>query len=322
MEKRLMRVLITGGTGLLGKALFQTKPIKYSALGVRLRKTRLKPNAVENVQLDIRNKMCVERLFNKHKFDVVIHTAGIASVDYVKNNYSESLESNIVGTLNISSACRKNGSYLIYISSNAVFDGTSPPYDETSIPKPINEYGEIKLECERLIEKTIPSSCIIRPILMYGWNYPEGRSNPVTWVLEQIIKGQRIKVVNDVWENPLYNIDAAKAIWRAVQLKPAGKIHLAGPEVVNRYQLARQTVEIFGLDHSLISPVSSDYFLQLASRPKNTSFSLTKMLKKLGITPLSIKEGLQAMKKELLKKIKNPKGLGEIAPCLVKHFKA
>jgi hypothetical protein len=42
----------------------------------------------------------------------------------------------------------------------------------------------------------------------------------------------------------------------------------------------------------------------------------------LGITPLNIKEGLIAMKKELLKKIKNPKGLGEIAPCLVKHFKA
>ena len=50
-----MRVLITGGTGLLGKALFQTKPQKYSALGVHLRKIRWRPNAVENVQLDIRN---------------------------------------------------------------------------------------------------------------------------------------------------------------------------------------------------------------------------------------------------------------------------
>ena len=317
-----MRVLITGGTGLLGKALFQTKPQKYSALGVHLRKIRWRSNAVENVQLDIRNKMCVEQLFKRQKFDVVIHAAGIASVDYVKNNYSESLESNSVGTLNISSACRKNGSYLIYISSNAVFDGSSPPYDETSIPKPINEYGEIKLECERLIEKTIPSSCIIRPILMYGWNCPEGRSNPVTWVLEQIIKGQKIKLVNDVWENPLYNVDAAKAIWKAVLIKPSGKIHLAGPEVVNRYQLAMQTVEIFGFDQSLITPVSSDYFLQLASRPKNTSFSLTKMSKDLGITPLSIKGGLQAMKKELLIKMKNPKRLGEIAPYLIKYFKA
>jgi len=317
-----MNVLITGGSGLLGKSLFETRPQGMSLQSVHLQKYRLPRNMGDHRSLDIRSKKCVDRLFAKHKFEVVIHAAGIASVDYVKNNYSESLESNIVGTLNISSACRKNGSYLIYISSNAVFDGTSPPYDETSIPKPINEYGEIKLECERLIEKTIPSSCIIRPILMYGWNYPEGRSNPVTWVLEQIIKGQRIKVVNDVWENPLYNIDAAKAIWRAVQLKPTGKIHLAGPEVVNRYQLARQTVEIFGLDRSLISPVSSDYFPQLASRPKNTSFSLTKMSDNLGITPLNIKEGLIAMKKELLKKIKNPKGLGEIAPCLVKHFKA
>jgi dTDP-4-dehydrorhamnose reductase len=307
-----MRVLITGGTGLLGKALFQTKPQKYSALGVHLRKIRWRSNAVENVQLDIRNKMCVEQLFKRQKFDVVIHAAGIASVDYVKNNYSESLESNIVGTLNISSACRKNGSYLIYISSNAVFDGSSPPYDEISIPKPINEYGEIKLECERLIEKTLPFYCIIRPILMYGWNHPEGRSNPVTWLIKQLIEGKNVKLVNDVYENPIYNIDCARAIWQAIHLKARGKIHLAGPEVVNRYQLGVATAECFGLNSRLISPVKSNYFSYLAPRPKSSSFSISKMSKLLGIKPLSIQNGLLAMKHELICKTKKQKSLHEI----------
>ena len=118
-----MNVLITGGSGLLGKGLFETRPQGMSLRSVHLQKYRLPRKMGNHHSLDIRSKKCVDRLFAKHKFEVVIHAAGIASVDYVKNNYAESLESNIVGTLNISSACRKSGAYLIYISSNAVFDG-------------------------------------------------------------------------------------------------------------------------------------------------------------------------------------------------------
>jgi dTDP-4-dehydrorhamnose reductase len=292
-----MKVLITGDSGLLGKGLIETKPSNIIAQGVHLRKNINFINKNESRSIDIRNKKCVERLFHKEKYDVIIHAAGVASVDYVKNNYAESLESNIVGTLNISSACRKNGAYLLYISSNAVFDGKSPPYDETRRPNPINEYGEIKLECERLIEKTLESSaCIIRPILMYGWNHLKSRLNPVTWVLEKLKNSQKINLVNDVWENPIYNLDCARAIWRIVEKKMLGKIHLAGPEVVNRYQLGRMTAEVFGYDPSLISSVQSSFFFGIAKRPPNTSFCVSKMHEVLKIKTMSIKEGLQDMK--------------------------
>lgn len=292
-----MKVLITGDSGLLGKGLIETKPSNIIVQGIHLRKNIKLNYKNKSRTLDVRNKKCVERLFQKEKFDVVIHAAGVASVDYVKNNYAESLESNIVGTLNISSACRKSGAYLLYISSNAVFDGESPPYDETRRPNPINEYGEIKLECERLIEKTLESSaCIVRPILMYGWNHLKSRPNPVTWVLEKLKNGQIINLVNDVWENPIYNLDCAQAIWRIVKKKLLGKIHLAGPEVVNRYQLGLMTAEVFDYDPSLIFPVQSSTFLELAKRPPNTSFCVNKMLDALKIRTMSIKEGLQDMK--------------------------
>jgi len=291
-----MKVLITGDSGLLGKGLIETKPSNVEAQGVHLRKSINLQNKNISQSLDIRSKKCVERLFKKEKYDVVVHAAGIASVDHVKNNYAESLESNIVGTLNISSACRKSGAYLIYISSNAVFDGKSPPYSEDCKPNPINEYGEIKFECERLIEKTMPFASIVRPILMYGWNYTQGRPNPVTWVLQKLKQGQKINLVDDVWENPIYNLDCARAVWKIVEQKISGKIHLAGPEVVNRYQLGMLIAKVFGLDQNLISPVPSSTFSELAPRPPNTSFLTKKMLDLLRIKPCNLEEGLNHIK--------------------------
>jgi dTDP-4-dehydrorhamnose reductase len=301
-----MRVLLTGSTGLLGKACFETKPKKVQLHGLYFRKNS-SLNPKNFIKIDIRNKKCVDKLFKNNKYDAVIHAAGIASVDYVKNNYAESLESNIVGTLNISSACRKNNVFMIYISSNAVFDGFRPPYHEESKPNPVNEYGQIKLECEKLIEKTLPTALICRPILMYGWNHHWGRPNPVTWLLNKLIDNTEVKIVTDVWENPIYNLDCAKALWSAVALKPSGKMHLAGPEVISRYELAIKTVEIFGLNPALITPVKSNYFSQLAKRPKNTSFSIDKMSKYLKISPLTVQEGLLDMKKNYLKMLKTQK---------------
>jgi len=290
-------ILITGGTGLLGKGVEETIPENCEIISIHQRPYQMHDSKVRHLLLDIRDKSAVEQLFSKYRFDAVIHAAGIASVDYVKNNYAESLESNIVGTLNISSACRKSGAYLIYISSNAVFDGLSAPYDETSRPNPVNEYGEIKLECERLIEKTIPDACIIRPILMYGWNHSTGRSNPVTWLLEKLKTGQKINVVDDVWENPLYNHQCGDAIWRSIEMRLSGKVHIAGADVLNRFQLAVLTAKVFGLDSGLITAVKSTSFPDLASRPPNTSFSTHKMQELLGIKPVSVRAGLEDMQK-------------------------
>jgi len=279
----------------------ETKPEHCDIISIHQRSYQMNDAKVKHLVLDIRDKSAVDQLFATQRFDVVIHAAGIANVDYVKNNYAESLESNIVGTLNISSACRKSGSYLIYISSNAVFDGRSAPYVETSRPNPVNEYGELKLECERLIEKTIPNACIIRPILMYGWNYPTGRLNPVTWLIDKLKTGQKINIVDDVWENPLYNLQCGEAIWRAIEMRLSGKLHLAGADVLNRFQLALLTAEVFGLDSGLITAVKSTSFHDLAPRPPNTSFSTHKMQELLCVQPISVRAGLEDMKRREVK---------------------
>jgi dTDP-4-dehydrorhamnose reductase len=289
-------VLVTGGTGLLGKAMEELAPKDAKLVSLHLRDYAVDGPNAKHLVLDIRDKKAVDRLFARHQFDTVIHAAGIASVDYVEKHYAESLESNIVGTLNVTSACRRAGKHLIYVSTNAVFDGKGAPYAEDAPVRPVNKYGRLKVECERLVAETLESWTIVRPILMYGWNHPVTRPNPVTWIYDKLLRGESVELVDDVTENPLYNIQCGRALWAAAAKRPSGIFHLAGKDAVNRYELGLAVAEAFGLDGKLIKRVSSSRFAGIAPRPPNTTLSTRRMQRELGVKPVGVREGLRAMK--------------------------
>ena len=289
-------ILVTGGTGLLGKGLEETAPSGWRIVSLHMRDYKVENSKARHLVLDIRDKRAVDRLFARTSFDAVVHAAGIASVDYVEKHYAESLESNIVGTLNVTSACRRAGVHLTYISTNGVFDGKNAPYRENDPAHPISKYGGLKIECERLVSETLEKWTIVRPILMYGWNHVVTRPNPATWVYEKLLRGETVSMVDDVWENPLYNIQCGRALWAVVDKRPEGVFHFAGKDSVNRWQFANEVARVFGLDASLIKRVSSSAFPEIAARPKNTTFVTTRMEKELGVKPMTLREGLTAMK--------------------------
>lgn len=292
-------VLVTGGTGLLGKGFEETAPKGVSIVSVHLRDYKVPRGRAEHVSLDLRDKRAVEKLFAKRRFDAVIHAAGIASVDYVERHYAESLESNIVSTLNVTAACRTRGIHHVYVSTNAVFDGTGAPYRESDATNPVNKYGRLKVECERLVQETLGSWTIVRPILMYGWNRTVTRPNPVTWIHEKLMRGESVELVDDVRENPLYNLQCGRALWAALRRKPKGIIHLAGKDRVNRWQFGHKVAEVFGLDKTLIKRVDSSRFPSIAARPPDTSFDTGRMRRELGIEAMTVEEGLRDMKRHM-----------------------
>ena len=292
-------ILVTGGTGLLGKGMEETAPAGTKIVSVHLRDYKVPRGRARHLALDLRDKRAVERLFARHRFDAVVHAAGIASVDYVERHYAESLESNIVSTLNVTSACRQRGIHLVYVSTNAVFDGTKAPYKETDPVDPVNKYGGLKVECERLVRETLEKWTIVRPILMYGWNRTVTRPNPATWIYEKLLRGEAVELVDDVWENPLYNHQCGQALWAVLRKRPSGVFHLAGRDSVNRWQFGLAVAKAFGLDSSLVKRVDSSRFPGIAKRPPNTTFRTTRMEKELGVRALPLAEGLAAMKKDM-----------------------
>jgi dTDP-4-dehydrorhamnose reductase len=288
-------ILVTGGTGLLGEGLRGTAPPGWSLVSTHLRPyPPAEPGVIER-RVDVRDRSALAALFSEFRFDAVVHAAGIASVDYSERHEAESRESNIGGTRNVAELCQAHGIRLVYVSTNAVFDGRHAPYAETDPANPVNTYGRIKLECEHLVQRTAARSVIARPILMYGWPHAMGRPNPVTWVIDALERGQTIHVVDDVYENPLYNITAAQALWAIVRTEIAGVVHLAGDDVFNRYEFALAVARHFNLDARHIRPVPSSYFPDIAPRPPNTTLVTTRMEKELGVAPSTLDEGLSLM---------------------------
>jgi len=293
------RVLITGGTGLLGLAIQQSAPKDIEGFSVYFPERSLpEPLQFPVRAADVTDRRQMQSVFEWAKPDVVIHTAAIGSVDFAERNREQTRKVNVGGTEVVAELCQIFKSRLIYISSNAVFDGCTPFYSETAPVNPINYYGQLKVEAENIVSESSIPWAVVRPILMYGWPYQGERDNPVVWWLRSLESGKHIKVVDNVFSKLLPAWSCAEVIWEVIRQQRTGIYHAAGRDHLSLYQFALQVAEVFDLDTKLITPVPDSYFPEIAPRPKDTSFDTSKMESELGISTVGLKEGLARMKAE------------------------
>lgn len=288
-----MKVLITGGSSLLGKALLETAPNHIETEATWYTNYVL-PGML---RLDITDDRQVKYVLSNIRPNIIIHCAGIAAVDYSELYVQETRISNVIGTKNIIDAAKLLKAKLVYISTNAVFDGENAPYSETDERQPVSLYGKIKKEVEDVITANMVDYLIVRPILLFGWPWPGGRQNWVTRVIQSLERGLSMKMVDDTVSQPFYAKSCAEAIWKLLAQDSRGVFHLGGPETMSLYDLAMKTAQSFGLDDSLISRASSADFKTLAPRPRDTHFCLDKA-KDLGIELMTVEAGLLDMQQQ------------------------
>jgi dTDP-4-dehydrorhamnose reductase len=293
---QVKRILITGGTGLLGVALQRSAPLGLEGFSLYFPERPLPvPLPFALRAADVSDPAQMQAVFAWAKPDVVIHAAAIGSVDFAEQNRDATRKVNVGGTEVVVKLCQTFQSRLIYISSNAVFDGRTPLYSETAPVNPINYYGQLKVEAENLVQAGGIPWAIVRPILLYGWPYPGERDNPVVWWVNSLENRKPIKVVDNVWSKPLPAWSVAEVIWAIIQQNRTGIYHAAGRDHLSLYQFALLTAAVFGLDAGMITPVPDSYFPEIAPRPQDTSFDTTKMETELGLKTVAVREGLEQM---------------------------
>lgn len=292
-----LKLLITGASGLYGSKLAELATT--SNYEVYSGYSRDQPAYGTPIQFDVSDKNRVEEALKKVNPEVVVHAAALTDVDKCEINKELAWKINVEGTRNIAEAVKTSRAFLIYISTDYVFNGETGRYKETDRPDPINYYGLTKLKAEELVKDLMDEYCIARASVIYGSTPAAGKVNFALWLLNKLERNEQAKIVTDQWNSPTLNTNMAGMTLEIIGRKLTGTFHLSGATRINRYDFAKQIAQTFNLDANLISPSTSAEFSWTAKRPKDSSLDTAKAQQTLKKHPLQINQALERMKQEL-----------------------
>jgi dTDP-4-dehydrorhamnose reductase len=225
-----LKILITGSTGQLGKALLrQTKESPESVIGLTRR------------QLDITDAARLEKVFADLRPAAVLNAAAYTDVDRAEKEPQRAFAANAEGPSYLAACCATHDIPLVHISTDYVFDGTkNSPYKETDPIAPLGIYGRSKADGEHAVRSVCKKHVILRTAWLYG---VDGR-NFVKTMLRLGRERKTVRVVADQHGSPTCADDLAAAIFdilRRIPRKnniPWGTYHYNGQGVTTWYEFA------------------------------------------------------------------------------------
>lgn len=291
----MKRILVTGSNGLLGQKLTD---LCLSDPEIELIASSKGPNrhpvkaGYSYEDMDILDSGQIERVVEKYLPDTIINTAAMTNVDACENDQQNCYALNVEAVKSLITSCERHDIQLIHLSTDFIFDGENGPYREEDNPNPLSYYGQTKLDAEELLKNSSCRWVILRTIIVYGIVNDMSRSNIVLWAKSALEKGNPINVVDDQWRMPTLAEDLASCCLLAAKKNAEGVFNASGKDMLSIIELVRKVAEYWGLDQSLIKPISADSLNQTAKRPKRTGFVLEKSEQQLGYHPRSFEQGL------------------------------
>lgn len=294
-----MKGIIIGASGLVGSYLWKTgKQGGWDLVG-----TYHKFAQPELVPLKLTESEAVRALLLKTKPEVIFLPAFLSNVDYCEQHPEETYQINVTGCLNVIKTAQELDSKLVFYSSDYVFDGESGPYRETDKPNPICVYGKQKLEVEQNIAEILDDYLILRITVVYGWEI-QGK-NFVSRLLKSLKENKPVKVPQDQIGSPTLVNDIAEASYRLVEAGARGIFHIAGSEVMSRYDFALEVAKVFQLPRDNIIPVLTPDLGQPAPRPLKAGMICDRLTDTINWCLSNPYEGLSYLKSDISSILKN-----------------
>ncbi|MEM0027842.1 MAG: dTDP-4-dehydrorhamnose reductase [Ignisphaera sp.] len=299
-----MRVLVTGGTGLLGYNLVRVlNSLNYAVYATYYGH---EPPMIDNVKwlkMNLENASEIANVLNLAKPDVVVHTAAYTDVDGCEINKERAFNVNYIATRVLAHYVAKHNMFLIYISTDYVFDGEKGLYKEDDIPNPINYYGLTKLLGEIAVASALDEKqyLVVRVSGLYGYS-PTGKKNFGVNALEKLLRGEEVMAFADQHLSPTYVYFLSERIAKAIEKKVYGVIHIAGQRM-SRLEFATLLAKVLGAKEKLIKPASIKQFEFAAKRPKDSSLD-TSYAKSIGLEMPPQEECIKHFINTYLKEVK------------------
>ena len=267
-----MRVLLTGGNGMLGRTLVRELGGEFDVIATDL------PEA------DITDEVSLDVIFGQHAPDAVIHCAAMTAVDRCETERDLAFRLNARGTANVAALCNRRGIRLVAISTDYVFDGDSyrsyNEFDRATGGRTV--YGQSKFAGEEAVRTLCPNHVIARISWLYGAGGPS-----FVHAMMSLADGSRpvLKVVADQLGNPTSAVAVARAL-REMLKRPnlCGTFHVTCEGEATWAEFAEEIFRLAGKEQK-VQPCTTEEFPRPAPRPKNSR--LDKMgLRLAGLPPM------------------------------------
>lgn len=290
-----MKILVTGVCGQLGHDVMNELSKRgYEGIG-----TDLMPeysgiadgSAVTKMpyrSLDITDADAVEKIITEIHPDAVIHCAAWTAVDLAEDSdkIPQVRAVNVDGTRNIATACKKIDCKMTYLSTDYVFDGqgTEPWKPDCKDYKPLNVYGQTKLEGELAVSSILKKYFIVRIAWVFGLN----GKNFIKTMINVGKTHAEVRVVNDQIGTPTYTLDLARLLVDMNETEKYGYYHATNEGgYISWYDFCCEIYRQYGLHTKVIPVTTEEYGLSKAMRPFNSRLDKSK-LAEAGFKPLPV----------------------------------
>ncbi|MFG2121398.1 SDR family oxidoreductase [Streptomyces sp. NPDC048710] len=235
-----MRVVVIGAGGLLGTA-FRRVAGELPDVEVVLPGRR---------ELDVTDRLSVEKYLISNGPDGVVNAAALLPADLCETHPRAAYEIHALGARWVSRACDRIGAVSAYISTDFVFDGTSPDgYAPDSPTSPVLTYGVTKRAGE--VEACLGTArhLVLRTAGLFGPPPTGSRARPcfVDRILAQADAGRPVGVVDSVVMSPTYTVDLARMTFAMLLDEAApGVYHAVNRGAASWYDVAATAVRLSG----------------------------------------------------------------------------
>jgi dTDP-4-dehydrorhamnose reductase len=246
------RILITGATGLLGR------PVLCACAAVpswRVTGTSFRRTGPGLERMDLSQIGQIPAFLDRLAPDVIIHSAAERRPDVSEKDPAGTQRLNVGATAALAQWAAERRAFLIYISSDYVFDGTTPPYTPASPTHPINTYGQSKLDGEHAVLAAGRDHAILRVPILYG-EVESLDESPVTVLAKNMLNarpGECLAMEHWATRYPTHTRDVAAVLRQMVARKwtdPgfSGIFHWSGAEAMTKYDMALAFAPLIGFD--------------------------------------------------------------------------
>jgi dTDP-4-dehydrorhamnose reductase len=277
--------LVTGANGFLGANVGAYLHGRAYRIGAA--RSALNPHLFDEVVTgDLSHVEALLSVIRQRRPDVIVHAAALAFHDTCEADPAFAHAINVEATAAIAQAAEDIGARLVFISTDAVFDGTQGGYRENDPVNPTSVYGHTKVEAESVVAQ-VADSIIVRTNF-FGWSRTGSRSI-LEFFVNALSRSESVRGFTDMTTSSAYTQVLTQTIWQLVTGRHTGTFHVTSPDRMSKYDFGVAVAEVFGWDSSLIAPTSADIY---PPRNGDISLNVSKVQTALGVALPTMLEGI------------------------------